>query len=44
LVPDNLAQAKVGNLDPANTTATHTGAELALVLFFLVIWPVDGMF
>lgn len=39
LIPNNLAQTKVSNLDPANTTSTNTRDELSLIFLVLVIRP-----
>jgi hypothetical protein len=43
LVPDNLAESKVGNLDAPDASATETVDEFALVLLFLVVGAVDGV-
>jgi hypothetical protein len=39
LIPNNLTQTKVGNLDPANASSADTRDELSLIFLVLVIRP-----
>jgi hypothetical protein len=38
LVPDDLGETKVGDLDPTDSSATDAGKEFTLVFLLLVVW------
>lgn len=44
LVPNDLGQAKVGDLDPSDTTASSRMVEFSFILLFLVVWSLDWVF
>ena len=44
LIPDDLAQAEIGNLDTTDTATSDSGSELSFIFLLLVVWSVDGLF
>ena len=43
LVPDDLGETKIGNLDASDASTTDARNKLAFVLLLLIVLPLDGV-